>query len=382
MEPILVSLIPNIVGGEGHVYPYHQSVGKAATLLGWKHVAAVSISPGIIDLPSNWSPCLSSEHMEAEGNLIQKILRIRNAFSLGVSAARYLGQDVISKSEFSIIFLERFIHLHLFAFIIALLLLPKSNLYVWLLYRRDTHKARTRFIYKLFNKVIKQILYPNRLQLLTDSELLSEDLSSYFNEPVIVMPIPHTEIICKEKFPRRADEILCWWPGPPRAEKGWEIMKKLVGFVDEETYKFCLVAAKSSRLVSVPGGVRVQLVKDNLTRVEYSRWLSTCDVVLLPYNSNAYSERTSGIFAECIIAGKIPVVSQNTWMAKELSKYGLEELVITVQEIESLVKKLLEVSQNLAVKAKIAEIQNYYKEFHNIESYAHRMKRLLEDSNN
>lgn len=379
-EITLVSLIPNLVGGEGHVYPYHQSVSQATTLLGWKHLAAVAPDPAFSELPGNWSPCLSGGNLELEGNLIQKVFRIKSAFTLGITIANYLRLAVIPNSDYTIIFMERFIHLQLFALTIALLLLPRKNLFVWLLYRRDTHKAKTGFIYKLLNNIIKQLLYPSKFQILTDSEFLSKSLSNYFKTPVAVMPIPHTDVVCSERFLGQNDEILCWWPGPPRPEKGLETMKSFVNFVSEGANRLCVVAAESSGLVSVKGGVRVQLIQDNLTRLEYSKWLCTCDVVLMPYDSEAYSERTSGIFTECIIAVKIPVVTKNTWMAKELSKYNLEELVIDWQETETIVPEILRLSKDPTVKAKVAKMQKQYEQFHNIESYAQKMNWLFTHS--
>lgn len=379
----LVSLIPNLMGGEGHIYPYHQSVGQAATILGWKHTAAVVPDASASQLPSNWNPCLMGSSLELEGNLIHKLFRVKNTFTLGITTANYLRYQVIPNSNSTIIFLERFIHLQLFALAIALFLIPKKNVSVWLLYRRDTHKAKTRFIYKLLNQIIQYILDPGKLQLLTDSESLSNSLSNYFKKPVTVMPIPHTDVICSNSFLEleQKDEVLCWWPGPPRPEKGLELMKAFVNSLSEEANKLCVVAAESSRLVSVPGGIKVQLIQDNLTRTEYSKWLCACDIILMPYDSEAYSERTSGIFTECIIAGKIPIVTKNTWMSKELSKSNLEELIIDWQATERIVPKILKLSENHTVKAKLGKMQKQYEQFHNIKSYAQRMNFLFTHSN-
>ncbi len=376
----LVSFIPNLVGMEAHVLPYHQSVGKAARIIDWQHIVIFAPHPSVRELPSNWIPCLSSNDLEMDGNLLQKITKILSAFKLGINGANYLRNKILNNSEHTIIFLERFIHLQLLALVFTLLLIPTEKISVWLLYRRDTHKAKTKFIYNFLNNTIKRILQPDRLQLLTDSELLSKSLSNYFRNPVMVMPIPHTDVIISDIFLDKTNKIVCWLPGSLRPEKGLEVMKYLVNCVTEEAKKICVVVAKSSGLTSIVDGVKVELIKNNLTRAEYSQWLMTCDIVLMPYDSKAYSERTSGIFTECVMAGKIPIVTKNTWMANELYKYNLEELAIEWEDTERVILTILKVSNEATIKAKIVSMQKQYETFHNIESFSQRMKFIFEQS--
>ena len=373
LPPIIVSIIPDLVGEEGHIFPYHHSVSKAACLLGWEHQIALPKTPKIEDLPINCSPCLRHVDLESEANLIQKIARIKDSFALGFSIANYLEESILSKRNSTIVFLERFIHLQLLSLTIALLFLPKENLSVWLLYRRDTHNAKTGFIYKFFTKAIKKLLNPGKLQLLTDSEILSQSLSQYFAEPFTVMPIPHTEISCENKLIAKTTKITCWWAGPPRAEKGCKIIRSLVKTQSKFAKEICVVASESSKLIPITGGVNVKLIKDNLTRNEYDLWLCSCDFILLPYDSEAYRERTSGIFTECIIAGKIPLVTSQTWMAKELSKYNLEKLILDWQDLKKVLEIITQIKQDLTIKAKLNQMQRQYQQFHCLEKYAEKI---------
>ncbi|WP_088243801.1 glycosyltransferase [Calothrix rhizosoleniae] len=376
----LVSFIPNLVGMEAHVLPYHQSVTQAANMINWQHIVIFAPHPSVKELPSNWIPCLSTNDLELDGNLLQKITKIISAFKLGRNGANYLRHQILNSSEHTIIFLERFIHLQLLALVFTLLFIPTEKIHVWLLYRRDTHKAKTRFIYKFLNNIIKRIIRPYRLQLLTDSELLSKSLSNYFQEPVMVMPIPHTDLIISDSFVDKNDQIVCWLPGYLRPEKGLEVMKSLVNCITKEAKKISFVVAKSSGLTSGVDGVQIELIKNNLTRSEYSQWLMTCDIVLMPYDCKAYGERTSGIFTECVMAGKIPIVTQNTWMANELYKYHLEELAIEWEDTTQVILTILKVSHEPNIKTKIASMQKQYEKFHNIESFSQKMKFIFEQS--
>lgn len=380
--PILISIIPNLVGGEGHIIPYHNSLTEAANILGWKHVVAFAPDAVIKKLSANWYSCLYHENLEKEMHPIKRVLKFREIYRLGVNIANFLNEKILSSSNYPIIFIERFIHVQLFALLIALYLIPRKDIAVWILYRRDVHKAKTRWIYKFLNQAIKKKIHPSKFHLLTDSETLSQSLASYFDEIVTVMPIPHTDVTHSKIIRKSNHKITCWWAGPPREEKGWDVVKSLVNHVSQEANQICIVAAESSKLIPVLGGAQVQLIPNNLTRVQYLEWLNTCDIVLLPYDNNAYINRTSGIFTECIMAAKIPFVTNGTWMAKELDKYGLQELVTDWKNLEILVNKITKISTCLAVKSKIVNIQREYQDFHNVHNYAQSMKKLFDLSYN
>ncbi len=375
-KTILVSIIPNIVGGEGHIIPYHLAVKKATQILGWQHKVAYSSDNNSKNLPPDWVGCLKGSALEADANLIGKIGKITNIISFAKSINHYWHSNILNYSGKKIIFIERFIHLQLLALWLSILFLPKNNLYIWILYRRDTHKTKTRFIYKLINKLIKNSVHQNNFKLLSDSELLSQSLSSYFQESVTVMPIPHTEFINKQDSSDH-NSILCWWAGPPREEKGWEIIKTMARSKFPEAKKFCLVAAESSQLQPVIGGIQIKLIEDNLNRQEYAYWLSHANVILLPYDSEAYSERTSGIFTECIIAGNIPVVTPHSWMAQELSKYNLEKLIIDWGNNQGIFEQLQTILNDREILEQIKLMQSEYKKFHNVETYAQKFQSFL-----
>ncbi|MDY6786173.1 MAG: glycosyltransferase family 1 protein [Cyanobacteriota bacterium] len=284
----LMSIVPNLLGGEGHVIDYHQSVGQAADRLHWKHFVACVSDSRLQHYPPFWYPCLQGGDLEAEGNIWQKLGRIRNIFRLGRSIARFANEKILPQGDRAILFVERFIHLQLLAIFLSLLFLPRQNLAVWLLYRRDIHRSKTGWVYRVLNEAIARLLPPGRLVLLTDSELLQESLSSYFQKTVTVLPIPHTEILHRDRFPRPSSEILCWWSGPPREEKGWQVVKSLVETSFQGCENICILAAQSSQLAAIEGGVRVELLDDNLNRSNYVKWMNTCDFVLIPYDSISY----------------------------------------------------------------------------------------------
>ncbi|WP_107670937.1 hypothetical protein [Cyanothece sp. BG0011] len=379
LSPIFVSLIPNLMEGEGHILPYHQAVNKAVNQLGWEHKIAVPVDNNVNKLPSGWDEGLSNDDLEKEGNIVDKFLRIKGTWKLAQSIKNYLENKVINQSELSVIFLERFIHLQLFALYLALLWVPTDNLSVWLLYRRDTHKDKTRFIYKFLNRLIKQQLQPEKFKLLTDSDLLGQSLSSYFEESFMVMPIPHTDISHCNINSLDSSHILCWWPGFPREEKGLNIIKNLVNYSGENTQNINLVCAEKTQLKSVENGVNLKLIDNHLNREQYYHWFGLSQIILLPYSFPAYEGRTSGIFTECVMAGKTPLVTKDTWMAYELNKHNLPELIIDWQDPVEVFDTIIKVVKSDMIQDKIKKMQRSYEQFHSVDNYACVMNKVYQE---
>ena len=67
---------------------------------------------------------------------------------------------------------------------------------------------------------------------------------------------------------------------------------------------------------------RVTLIDRAMNRKEYSALLASSDVVLVPYHSELYRERTSGIFLEAVTSGKVVVCTEDTWMSDLLKIRG------------------------------------------------------------
>lgn len=377
-EIVLSSIVPDFLVA-GHNFHYHKSVGEAAASLGWKHVVAIPPKLEKADLPPEWEPCLDIKGPDPNDTFFDKVLKANDTLKLAIMIAKFLKKNALLESKHCIIFLESFARLQLFSLAFSLFLIPKDTVSVWLLYRFDVHHFKYRFVYKILNQIIKWRLGSKKFKFLTDSELLKVSLSNYFNESFHIMPIPHADLggsipnLRKIKSP----EILCWWPGSPRPEKGLRAIQLLTNFSSESSKKLCIIAASSSGLILKPGGAKILLIADELTSSEYLEWLHTCDIVLLPYDPIVYSERTSGIFTESIVVGKIPFVSPNTWMASELLKYGLERLIVNWQAPEKIVSKILELSiDNSTLQPELSKMRQIYCDFHSIQGYASAMSCL------
>ncbi len=381
-KPLFISLIPCLMGGEGHILPYHGAVRRSVASLGWDYQAWVPQDAGAnLEEIGNWAkPILRPEDLEAEGSLAKKLTRIPQALQCGDVLAENL-KDLLSHDENRpvILFLERFIHLQLLAIWWGLRQLSpqaRQRLHFWILYRRDVHLDQTRPIYRWLQNRFSTLLNPNHCQLLTDSEPLGRSLENYFQQPFTVMPIPHTDFTEVAPLSVQADPIICWWPGAPREEKGWSVMGNLVSAPCNSPVKIQVIAAAASRLKSPSQGIEVHLVGDRLDRDEYAHWLDRAQIILLPYDPVAYAERTSGIFTEAIIAERIPLVSAGTWMAQELAKYQLTDLVINWSDPVKVWREIPSKLANPVIQEKLTAMGEAYRRYHCLDSYAEVMQKL------
>ena len=94
LTPIFISLVPNLMQGQGHIIPYHKSVSEAVSQLGWKHFVAVPINNKVHNLPINWDTCLSNYDLEKEGSWYDKFLHLQEIWILGKKIATYLNNKI------------------------------------------------------------------------------------------------------------------------------------------------------------------------------------------------------------------------------------------------------------------------------------------------
>lgn len=84
-------------------------------------------------------------------------------------------------------------------------------------------------------------------------------------------------------------------------------------------------AAEAERVFAELGalGPALRVLAGELSPEVYAAVLHGSDIVLLPYDAEAYRDRGSGVFAEAAAAGRVMVLPAGTWMADEAARWGL-----------------------------------------------------------
>jgi glycosyltransferase involved in cell wall biosynthesis len=121
--------------------------------------------------------------------------------------------------------------------------------------------------------------------------------------------------------------------GDARTEKGYHWLPRLVrdAMAANLPVRFTIqsnfnvpsgepaAARARQELESLARDAPITLLLQPLNSEQYRRLLFDADVVLLPYDREAYRSRSSGVFAEALAAGKPLIVPKGTWMAGELA---------------------------------------------------------------
>lgn len=93
---------------------------------------------------------------------------------------------------------------------------------------------------------------------------------------------------------------------------------------DQSLMNETVIQLKSNSNINVETGT--------ISEADYNAHLRYSDVMMLPYDPDAYRAVTSGVFVEGVCAGKIVLVPDNSWMAAEAKRYNLSR----VQTIDNL----------------------------------------------
>lgn len=182
-------------------------------------------------------------------------------------------------------------------------------------------------------RILEWLVWAGRVSFVTDSRRLAEDYRALTKAPFDVVPIPHPRISPPLPAADRGARLRFGTLGGARGEKGINEIIDAIGLLNSDgsasDIQFVLhvhspfpdVAEKLSSFKSrVPSNVT--LIEEPLDDAGYGKLLYSLDVLVLPYWHSVYRSRTSGPLAEAIAAGKVVIVTRDTWLAEEMQQRG------------------------------------------------------------
>ena len=357
---------------------YHQAFGESVKLTGSEHYVLFysKIIPEINN--SNWRNVLETGVLELSfrnlvknGSIIRSVvdvIKFSRSISKGIGNINNCGTDKL------VLFIERFNALQLAGFMLATLFKSKKKFHILILFRHDQYSfGNSKYIYKLIVKIIKIFF---NLIIITDSDILTKNLNKYLGHGVSTVPIPVHKITTINECSDSTVKI--WWPGAPRINKGWNIIKEIVDSFSKKKVKknIKFIASTNSGLHHIINREYIETIDDVLSIQSYYEKFNEINIVLLPYSHNDYRASTSGIFVEAIIMGKVPFVTDCTWMSSELRKYDLMELVIDWTDAEVL-DDILDKYNSKEIKGKLTKMQEIYEGYHSISNFSKIMSILI-----
>ncbi len=166
------------------------------------------------------------------------------------------------------------------------------------------------------------------VSLCTDSHRLADELTSLSSLPFTVFPIPHTwhSETKKTVSDDRNRPLHCVSLGNARDEKGMAEILEAVRLSSHEAWgKNLSFTLQVNDPYQVEDAIeafkqgshdpRTTLIEEAMSSEEYVALLDSADVVLVPYWRSIYRERTSGVFMEGVITGKLVLCTRDTWMS-------------------------------------------------------------------
>ncbi|MCH9610037.1 MAG: hypothetical protein S4CHLAM81_08510 [Chlamydiales bacterium] len=325
---------------KGHQLYYHTVCQKAVESLGLQYRAYIPRKNNLPQVPVEWKlhfpPPYSREHKR---DYLQSCYRLFK-----------------EAEEPRIFFIETIMRRDMRYFSMAALRYGRREDKICMLFRDNNllKKGRDRQEVLLFLRLLR-LKFKENLSLFTDTSNLSTFFSEKTGYAFHTLPIPHFDL-----DPSDECEPIVLLPGEPRREKGGHLLRDLAG-----SFEGMLFACSESMPV---GDLHFS---NSLPREEYVGWLKRSSVIILPYEASQYRYRSSGIFVEGISLGKLVLVPDGCWMADELRKYDLEDLIVDFgKPLGQQTKKMCE---NLTIREKLGAMQRSYLALHTPESFGRKL---------
>ncbi|MCS7010655.1 MAG: hypothetical protein NZL98_04750 [Anaerolineales bacterium] len=244
---------------------------------------------------------------------------------------------------------------------------PRSKLASWhLLFRRNIYSGRDpeystqdeslRPLRNAF-RYFQQQLAGQDVHFYTDTKQLTAQYNRLGSVIFHTLPIPVGEDYSVPSSPQDGHVPLCIaYVGDARSEKGYHFLPHIVQdlwdnymalgrvrFVIQSNYNSpqgepAAVVARA-QLQSFPCD-KVNLILNPLSTEAYRDLVLGSDVILILYDRDNYYARSSGIFAEALVAGKPVVVPAGTWMALQLEPF-IYQYHEQVRQTETIVRTRL-----------------------------------------
>lgn len=345
----------NVHNETGHPYGYFIACQKAVEKTDNHFHAYISKSASLPSIPHSWK------------------LWFRYNFAKECRAFFREGEGK------RIFFLESFHRIEFQAFALSALLLAGKHDRIWIVYRDELSSKHIKLRIKIFFLTwLLRFRFGNRFCLFSDSRYIARYLSRKYHCHVTYLPFPNTDLVVQPFGKSDANPIRCSWPGYPNPAKGERVICQLVQSEDPKACYFSLDVNQETKLPSNRGKIAIFSRKAHLSRSEYLTSLNQADVVWLPYDGKIYRWRTSGIFVEAVLMGKIPLVQKGSWLALELKRYKLNELIVDWNS-NVFFSRLHVLLNEPEIYRKLQTMQDDYRSVHSLERFNALIKEQIED---
>jgi FkbM family methyltransferase len=184
---------------------------------------------------------------------------------------------------------------------------------------------------------IQRLSRSSQVTLTASSSELADDIERAFGVRLAVLPHPSTtfadsnSLVSGVPGPRpEGGKIRVLFPGSGTEGKGWEETLSALPALNDllgDRCEFSLrVAAGSptdpaSREMFNQIRGRVRVIEGVLSRAEFRQMIDDSDIVVLPYDSRAFRNRTSGLLVDALRLRKPVIAIKGSWLGNRIEEY-------------------------------------------------------------
>lgn len=289
--------------------------------------------------------------------------------------------------ENSLCFIETTHSFHLAAIMLWDVISFRRSLPLFILLFRSDSSSMVRF----FIRRLQSLINKNRIFLVTDSEIIAKDYQQQMGVSLVVLPIPHIpQFVARRKSDSSKKCIKFLIPLNGRGyQKGILTVLKTISLIKNllklgkiELILKCdstgagymrstddTIDVRKKLIALVQKYENVKIIFESMSSIGYYDLLNSSDAVVLPFKLPFYRSGTSGVFAECVAAGKPVIVTEGTWMALEAKKLNTG-LLIKEDDETDLANKINILAKNYAEFNKRAFLAaKKWGNFHNAKTF-------------
>jgi glycosyltransferase involved in cell wall biosynthesis len=223
----------------------------------------------------------------------------------------------------------------------AVVLKPSYLTYAMPYIQRRSNKEIIPLLYRFS---IRQLVADHsRTWICSDTEEMVNQFATISGVPVHLVPLPliMERRAEKAKDPSRIEAV---YLGHASMLKGFHLLADVVKRVqaDGNALHFLIQSYGEPQLCAAVEKALAALTPDRVTVIAgavdaeaYGALLNRADIVLLPYVREFYGWASSGIFSEAVSLGKVTVVTERTWPARQLEKFGGGGVTFASVDVES-----------------------------------------------
>lgn len=201
--------------------------------------------------------------------------------------------------------------------------------------------------YEVVAKFVLEGINVNRqVALSVPTKLLQKEINDRFGVTLPLAPHPSTAVsdqlfrkiysgCSRVIFEPKSEYFNVLFLRAATQSKGYEIGLEAAKILSNDHSIICW--ARDENKGVLPDDVRV--IPQNLTDKEFNELLQSADAVVLPYLSDGFKKRTSGIVIDAMYFGVPSVVCKGTWLAELVQNYGIG--IVSESSAESIVKSVL-----------------------------------------